>query len=115
MAETASEAAATTGSEPASHPGGHGAGGWRRITVAAALGVLPAVALFALGPTFAAAWLGDRAATGPLYAVVLGGGAVGFVVANARGFRAELAMLLSAVGLAMPGAYFVTAGCSKPR
>ncbi len=75
------------------------AASWRRVTVAAALGVLPAVALFALGPSFAEAWLGDRAATGPLYGLVLGGGAVGFVLANRRGFRADLAMLVASAGL----------------
>lgn len=72
---------------------------WRRVTVAAALGVLPAVALFALGPSFAGAWLGDRSATGALYALVLGGGAVGFVLANRRGFRADVAMLVASAGL----------------
>lgn len=72
---------------------------WRRVTVAAALGVLPVVALFALGPTFAETWLADRARTGPLYAAVLVGGAGGFALANLRRLRADVAMLLAASGL----------------
>lgn len=72
---------------------------WRRVTVAAALGVLPAVALFTLGPSFANVWQGDRTATGWLYAAVLAGGAIGFLLANRRRFRADLAMLVAAVGL----------------
>lgn len=75
--------------------------GWRRITVAAALGVLPVVALFALGPSFAEAWLGDRARTAPLYAAVLVGGAGGFALANLRRLRGDLAMLVAAAGLAV--------------
>lgn len=74
---------------------------WRRVTVAAALGVLPAVALFTLGPSFAGAWQGDRTATGWLYAAVLAGGAIGFILANRRRFRADLAMLVAAAGLAV--------------
>ncbi len=77
---------------------------WRRVTVAAALGVVPAVALFAVGPTFAGAWLGDRTATAPLYAVVLGGGAVGFALANLRRARADLAMAVAAAGLLVAAA-----------
>lgn len=92
------------GVEATSDASDHGRGAstsWRRVTIAAALGVLPAVALFALGPSFAASWLGDRGATGPLFALVLGGGAVGFVLANRRGFRADLAMVVAAGGLGM--------------
>ncbi len=74
---------------------------WRRVVVAAALGVLPAVALFTLGPSFAGAWQGDRTATGWLYAAVLAGGAIGFVLANRQRFRADLAMLVAAAGLAV--------------
>lgn len=74
---------------------------WRRVTVAAALGVLPAVALFALGPTFAIAFLGDRTATGPLYAAVLAGGAMGFALANLGRLRADVAMLVAAAGLGL--------------
>jgi 1-acyl-sn-glycerol-3-phosphate acyltransferase len=73
--------------------------GWRRVTVAAALGVLPTVALFALGPSLAGAWLGDRAATGPLYAAALVGGGVGFALANLRRLRADVAMVVATVGL----------------
>lgn len=76
-------------------------GSWRRVTVAAALGVLPAVALFALGPSFAGEWLGDRARTGPLYAAVLAGGAGGFALANLRRLRADVAMLVAAGGLGL--------------
>lgn len=76
-------------------------GAWLRVVVAAALGVLPAVALFTLGPSFAEAWQGDRDATAGLYAAVLGGGAVGFALANGRRFRADLAMAVAAGGLAM--------------
>lgn len=72
---------------------------WRRVTVAAALGVVPAVAVFSVAPTFAGAWLGDRAATAPLVAMVLGGGAIGFALANLRRMRADLAMGLAAAGL----------------
>lgn len=81
--------------------------GWRRVTVAAALGVVPAVALFALGPTFAATWIGDRTATAPLYAAVLGGGAAGFALANLRRLPAQVAMLVAAggLGLAAVGAW----------
>lgn len=78
-----------------------GAGGWLRITIAAALGLLPAVALFTLGPSLADAWLGDRADTGPLYALVLSGGAAGFVLANRQRFRADLAMVLVVGGLGL--------------
>lgn len=74
-------------------------GDWKRITVAAAFGVVPAVALFTLGPDLAEGWLGSRASTGPLYALVLAGGAVGFALANTRHFRAELAMLVAAAGV----------------
>lgn len=82
---------------------------WRRVTVAAALGVLPAVALFSLGPTFAEGWVGDRAATGPLYAAVLGGGGLGFALANLGRLRADVAMLVAASGLAL-----ATAGAWVP-
>lgn len=72
---------------------------WRRVTIAAALGVLPAVALFAVGPTLAEGWIGDGSATGPLYGAVLAGGAVGFALANLLRLRADVAMVLAAVGL----------------
>lgn len=84
-----------------SRPEGTGTGGWMRVTIAAALGLLPAVALFTLGPSLADAWLGDRAATGPLYMLVLSGGAIGFALANRQRFRADLAMVLVVVGLGL--------------
>ncbi len=96
-------AVSADGVDPATLPA-HG--DWKRITVAAAFGVVPAVALFTLGPDFAETWLGSRASTGPLYAMVLGGGAVGFALANTRHFRAELAMLIAAAGvgaMSVPG------------
>jgi len=71
-----------------------------RIVVAAALGIMPAVALFSLGPDLAQTWLGDRSATGRLYAFVIAGGAGGFALANARRFRAEVGLLLAATGMA---------------
>lgn len=74
-------------------------GDWKRLTVAAAFGVVPAVALFTLGPDLAESWLGSRTSTGPLYGLVLAGGAVGFALANTRHFRAEIAMLVAAGGV----------------
>jgi MFS family permease len=74
---------------------------WVRVTLAAALGILPAVALFTLGPSFAHAWVGDRSATGPLYAAVLAGGAAGFVLANRASFRADVAMAVASGGLVL--------------
>jgi 1-acyl-sn-glycerol-3-phosphate acyltransferase len=72
-----------------------------RLVLAAALGMVPVVALFTLAPEFAGAWLGDRATTAPLYAAVLVGGAGGFVLANTRRLPAPTAMVLAAAGLAV--------------
>ena len=90
---------ATTTGEPAAEASRPATASWRRVTVAAALGVVPAVALFAVGPTVAGTWLGDRTATAPLYAVTLGGGALGFALANLRRARADAAMAMATLGL----------------
>ena len=47
----------------------------------------------------AGTWLGDRTATAPLYAVTLGGGALGFALANLRRARADAAMAMATLGL----------------
>lgn len=97
-ADPAATAPVAPGATPSSAPV---ATSWVRVTLAAALGILPAVALFTLGPSFAHAWVGDRSATGPLYAAVLAGGAAGFALANRTGFRADVAMAVASGGLVL--------------
>lgn len=97
---------ATTGTDlpsVAAETTGTGDRGWLRLTVAASLGLVPAVAMFAVGPTLAGTWLGDRTATGPLYAVVLAGAALGLVAANRRRPPAALGMLVAAGGVLVAG------------
>ena len=109
--EAATPSASTSSTTSAAAVGEHVADGsgpattsWRRVTVAAALGVIPAVALFAVGPTVAGTWLGDRTSTAPLYAVTLGGGAIGFALANLRRARADVAMAVATLGLLVAAA-----------
>ncbi|MBW3620069.1 MAG: 1-acyl-sn-glycerol-3-phosphate acyltransferase [Actinobacteria bacterium] len=74
---------------------------WRTVA-AAALGLMPAVGLFAVGPALAELWVGDRAATGSLYAFVIAGGAVGFAVANLRSsLPAAVPLCVAAAGTAI--------------
>lgn len=71
---------------------------WRTV-LGATLGLLPVVALFTVAPDLAERFVGDRAATGVLFALVLAGGGLGFAATNWRGTRPEAGMTLAAAGL----------------
>lgn len=75
----------------------------RRTVAGAALALLPVVALFTVAPDLAGHFLGDRTATGVLFAFVLAGGALGFAATNLVGARPEVGMGVAAAGLAVAG------------
>jgi 1-acyl-sn-glycerol-3-phosphate acyltransferase len=75
-----------------------------RTVAAAALALVPAVLLFAVGPDLAGAWLGDRTATGVLLALALLGGVLGFAATNLLRLRVEAGMAVALAGLLAAGA-----------
>ncbi|MBW3658860.1 MAG: 1-acyl-sn-glycerol-3-phosphate acyltransferase [Actinobacteria bacterium] len=86
---------------PSSTTGASAGTPWRTVA-AAALGLMPAVGLFAVAPGLAELWVGDRAATGSLYAFVIAGGAAGFAAANLRpSLPAAVPLCVAALGTAV--------------
>jgi len=91
---------APTRTTPTSTPGG----AWLRVTIAAALGLVPAVTLFTVAPDLAGLWLADRTATFALYGLVLAGGAAGFVLANVVRPPAPVGMVVAFTGTLLAAA-----------
>lgn len=75
-------------------------GAMLRTVAAAGLGLTPLVAIFTVAPRLAESWFGDPTATAGPMAVLLAGGAVGFLLAN-RGTGERPGLLVAAAGLAI--------------
>lgn len=96
-------ARAGAGSAAAARLAGAIPAGLASAVMAAGLGLVPVVMLFVVAPRLAAAWAAAPTATAPLTALVLAGGAAGFVAAN-RGAPAEVGLGTAAAGLAVAAA-----------